>query len=221
MTDFELAQRAAAGDVAAFEQVYRTYDRLVRNIAKRFIRDRWLLEDAVGTVWVWLASDRWRLDPAATPPDGTLYNLVAMLARIAATKVRYRARALDAHTLAAAEDEPARVARTRDPDPETHLLQQEIRRQIDRAIAQLSPQYQLVARLRYFEELTCSEIAAVCGVKAATIPSYLHDIREKLRGALAGYVTVPPKGSRASRRGYQRNDDQRARYADRMKEQPT
>jgi hypothetical protein len=51
-----------------------------------------------------------------------------------------------------------------------------------------------VAFLRYFEELSGPDIAAIVGVQASTIPGYFDKIRTRLRAALAGVCTLPPPG---------------------------
>lgn len=218
MTDYERAARAASGDIEAFTQLYRTYDPLIRNIAGGIVRDRRVVEEASSEVWYWLALGRWRLTPDATPPDGTLYGFIATIARHAAIKVQYR----PTYIYRQKTDDDGRILHrlhAPTPDPERRLLRREVRQRIRELIGQLPPQYRAVAIARYLDELTCPEIAERVGVKAATIPSYLHNIREKFRAALADLVYIRPKGTRQSRGGYVRMEDQRARHARRRQEQ--
>jgi len=50
----------------------------------------------------------------------------------------------------------------------------------------LDEQHRLVVVLRYFHELSITEISEILSVKEGTIHSRLHSAREKLRNALTG-----------------------------------
>lgn len=219
MNDVELAARAERGDLAAFTTLYRRYHRLAFHTAYKVTRSREAAEDIAADVFLALAEGKWRLDPERTP-GGEAGGFVKTLAYFRGLEHRYR-RPLDNHTVENFDDAGSIYHRLtcRLPDPETQLLRAEVRRRIHETIDALPPQYQRVAVCRYFGELTCPEIAELIGVKAITIPSYLATIREKLRAALNGYATVRPKGSRQSRGGYIRHDDQRARYAERKRQE--
>jgi DNA-directed RNA polymerase specialized sigma24 family protein len=84
------------------------------------------------------------------------------------------------------------------------------------AIAGLYPPYlRRTARLRYFHELSGPDIAQRLGVGTSTIPGYLHQVRLRLRPALADLVTLPAPHGRA--RGLTRHiriDDGQYAHAD-------
>lgn len=218
MNDVELARRAEGGDLAAFTVLYQRYYRLAFNTACKLTRSREASEDVASDIFLKLAEGKWRLDPERTP-QGDASGFVKCLAHFGAITYVYR-RPIDNNAVENFDDDRSIYNRLSSPlpNPEKVLLQKEVRRRIHDAIAALPPQYRRVAIARYYGELTCPEIAAICGVQPTTIPSYLAAIRAKLRKALAGYARVPGKGTRQARGGYIRMDDQSARYQARQQE---
>jgi len=205
MTDVQLAQQAMTGNHEAFEQLYRKYNALVHNSARRLTRSRHAADEVAAEVWFWLVDGRWRLDEAATRADGQLHGFVATLAMYAVRHRSYRP-SIDQHTVANHDDDGSVLARLRSarPDPELRLLRLDIRRHVVEALRRLPPHHRRVAQLRYVDELTCREIATRIGVQTETIPGYLFAIRAQLRRALAPHIPLRPKGTRQSRGGHQR-----------------
>jgi RNA polymerase sigma-70 factor, ECF subfamily len=76
-------------------------------------------------------------------------------------------------------DEPfsSAMASAPDDDPEVRLL-------ISGAIATLSSADQELARLRYYEDLTCATLADHLGISEATVKVRLHRLRLRLRQRL-------------------------------------
>ena len=76
-------------------------------------------------------------------------------------------------------DQPFASARTSAPEDEP-----EVRLLISGAIATLSSADQELARLRYFEDLTCATLADHLGISEATVKVRLHRLRLRLRQRL-------------------------------------
>jgi len=68
--------------------------------------------------------------------------------------------------------------------PEEAVIQTEKEAQIWSSLNQLDERHRLVVVLRYFHELSISEISEILSVNEGTIHSRLHNAREKLRNAL-------------------------------------
>jgi RNA polymerase sigma-70 factor (ECF subfamily) len=206
MTDVDLVKRAAAGDMDAFGSLYERYYSVALETALRVTRSRAIAEDAVHELFLWLAEGRWRIDPAIVPADGRVDGFVRTLARFAAFKVTYRVAAYARRAVENYDDDGSTLARlhSRFPNPETQLIEQELRDRLSQSLDALPPQLRRVAYFRYIEELCGPDIAERIGVTPGVIPSYLVTIRRKLRAALAGYITVPPasvgRGSGGHRR---------------------
>lgn len=63
----------------------------------------------------------------------------------------------------------------------------EVRDEIDRALARLKPDDQIVLALRYYRDLTIEDIAALMGVRPGTVMSRIHRAQARLRPLLAAH----------------------------------
>lgn len=59
---------------------------------------------------------------------------------------------------------------------------------VARALAGLAPQQRVAIALRYWDDMTVSEVAAAMHVKVGTVKRYLHDAAAVLRPLLGEYV---------------------------------
>jgi RNA polymerase sigma-70 factor (ECF subfamily) len=152
----ELLERFAAGDLDAFEALFRQHQRQVYAWIVRIVRDSGIAEDlTVETFWR-IYRSRARFDPAG--------NFGAWAYRIATNA------ALDHMRKSRHENEPPTdLAADARPDP---ALQRETRDRIRVAFAQLPPKYRLVATLALIEGEPYEKIA-----EAAGIPSSLVKVR--------------------------------------------
>ncbi len=80
--------------------------------------------------------------------------------------------------------------------PEQMAADLEIRRELDSAIAKLSPSLRAVFILRDIQELSIEETARITGISAAAVKVRLHRARLALRESLAGYVKAADGGSK-------------------------
>ena len=70
------------------------------------------------------------------------------------------------------------------PDPEAHVLAQERRRQLTRAIDQLDGRQRTIFMLCHYGDCTPREVSAMTGLKASTIRVHLFRAARKLRALL-------------------------------------
>jgi RNA polymerase sigma-70 factor, ECF subfamily len=149
----ELLQRFAAGDLDAFEALFRQHQKDVYGWVVRIVRDRGIAEDlTVETFWR-IYRARPRFDPAG--------NFQGWARRIATNA------ALDhLRTVRQTTELPEDLAGPREPDP---AVRRETREQITEAFSQLPAKYHLVATLALIEEEPYEKIAEAVGISASLV----------------------------------------------------
>jgi RNA polymerase sigma-70 factor (ECF subfamily) len=149
----ELLERFTAGDLDAFEALFRQHQQQVYAWIVRIVRDSGIAEDlTVETFWR-IYKSRARFDPAG--------SFGAWAYRIATNA------ALDHLRKSRNEAElPAELAA--DPRPDT-AMQLETRERIRKAFAQLSPKYRLVATLALIEDEPYEKIAETTGISVSLV----------------------------------------------------
>jgi RNA polymerase sigma-70 factor (ECF subfamily) len=149
----ELLERFAAGDLDAFETLFREHQREVYAWAVRIVRDHGIAEDlTVETFWR-IYRFRSRFDPAG--------NFRAWARRIATNAALDHLRHARRET-ELPEDLPSAAA----ADP---AVLQETRARIRQAFYQLPAKYRLVATLALIEEEPYDKIAEAVGISAALV----------------------------------------------------
>jgi RNA polymerase sigma-70 factor (ECF subfamily) len=171
-TDVELVRRAAGGDVAAYEQLYREHAGRVFGLCLRMTRDRReaeeLVQDVFVRVWEKMGSFR----------GGSAFS--TWLHRVAVNTVienlRAKARWRDRHDASAdpnaASDSVFADRAGADID-------------LERAITQLPAQARMVFVLHDIEGHKHREIAELTGLAVGTCKAHLHRARQLLRAMLS------------------------------------
>lgn len=175
-SDEALMLAYAAGDAAAFGQLYaRHRGRLYRYLLRQ-LRDNALADEVFQDVWQRVISAR-----AGWKPDA---GFATWLYTIAHHRLGDHWRSLK-HRPSAPADAEERTARLADPDtPERVLSEFERRRQLQLALDDLPEEQREVLLLRLEQELTLEEIAEVTGVGRETVKSRLRYAMDKLRARL-------------------------------------
>jgi RNA polymerase sigma factor (sigma-70 family) len=180
-SDEALMLAYAAGDAAAFEQLYaRHRGRLYRYLLRQ-LRDNALADEAFQDVWQRVISARvgWTNSSKSADP-----GFASWLYTIAHHRLGDHWRSLK-HRPVTPADADERTARVADPDtPERVLSEFERRRQLQLALDDLPEEQREVLLLRLEQELTLEEIAEVTGVGRETVKSRLRYAMEKLRARL-------------------------------------
>lgn len=175
--DDALMQAWVAGDVLAFETLYRRHrDRLYRFLVRQ-LRSGALADEIFQDIWqrAIVARADWRPEALFT----------TWLFRIAHNRLADHWRAAR-HRPPAPEDAELRTARIVDPDsPERRLSEFEQRRQLQLALEGLPAEQREVVLLRLDQELTLEEIGVITGVGRETVKSRLRYAMDKLRILLA------------------------------------
>jgi RNA polymerase sigma-70 factor, ECF subfamily len=164
--DDELVERAAAGDLDAFADLVRAYERRIASVLYRLLDDRRDVEEATQDVFVqaWRHLPRFRRDAQLFT---WLYRIAVNEALMRRRRKRPEVQELDERFAAA-------------PDPEPGL--QDVLR---RALAALPFEYRAAVVLRDVEGLTNAEVAEALGISVAAAKSRIHRGRMQIRDALA------------------------------------
>ena len=169
----ELLERFAAGDLEAFEALFRTHQREVYAWVIRIVRDHGIAEDlTVETFWR-IYRSRSRFDPAG--------NFRAWARRIATNA------ALDHLRRARRETElPEELPSATTIDP---AVRREMRERIRASFFELPPKYRLVATLALIEEEPYDRIAEAMGISVALVKVRLFRAVRMLRKKLNSFST--------------------------------
>jgi len=174
-SDLELIRAAAAGDAAAFEQLYRQHYRRVYSLCLRMLGSQTQAEDLTQEVFlqVFRKLGSFRGDSAFTTWLHRLtVNQVLMHFRKRGVKLEHTSE----------EGDFSNVVDT--PLQSTRRISMVDRLALEKAIAELPPGYRTVFTLHDIEGYEHEEIAGMLGVSIGTSKSQLHKARMRLRQLL-------------------------------------
>ena len=196
--DEALIGRAQLGDVASFEELVRRHDRSVLRLALSLLGSeeeaRDVYQEAFLRAYRSLAGFR-----QESTFETWMFRIVTNLcldrlrrqagrAEVPAGTGAAAAEAAGAGVAGEMEDRLARVADDRpDHDPEKALLQREIRRQIEAAIAGLSSRERLVFELRHYQGLRLKTIGEILETSEETARNCLFRAHRQLRARLRDF----------------------------------
>ena len=175
-SDETLMLAYAAGDAAAFEQLYARHRGKLYRYLQRQLRDNAVADELFQDVWQRVIASR-----SGWKPDA---GFATWLYTIAHHRLGDHWRSLK-HRPSAPADADERMARVADPDtPERVLSEFERRRQLQLALDDLPEEQREVLLLRLEQELTLEEIGSITGVGRETVKSRLRYAMDKLRARL-------------------------------------
>ena len=164
----ELLQRFAAGDLDAFESLFRQYQRDVYRWIVRIVRDPAVAEElTVETFW------RAHRAHSGFRPDA---NFAAWLRRIATNLALDHLRKRRPYV-----ELPDELAAEQRPDC---AVQQQMRMALRKAFLELPPKLRVVAQLALIEDETYSEIADALGISAGAAKTRMFRAIRLLRKKL-------------------------------------
>jgi RNA polymerase sigma-70 factor, ECF subfamily len=177
----DLLARARSGDLFAFEEIVRRYQRRVYGVAYRIVRRHDVADDVAQETFIRAHRALGSFD--VSRPFGP------WICRIAANLAINHMRSPRAR-----EDElPEGHAETAAPagaSPLARVLDQEAKAVLEAAMERLPAEQRAVFVLRAVEELSYREIADALGISIGTVMSRLSRAREKLRDAVLPYLGV-------------------------------
>lgn len=182
--DAVLIARARAGEIEAFAELVRRYERRVRSVLLRLLDDERDVEEATQDAFVqaWRNLDRYRGEAAAFT---WLYRIAVNEALMRRRRKRPTLTELDE----AAERELARDQRP--SPPEATAENRDLRRFLVSRLRELPLDYRAPIVLRDVEGLSNQEVADVLGISLAAAKSRIHRARMQIRAELEAWERGP------------------------------
>jgi RNA polymerase sigma-70 factor (ECF subfamily) len=175
-TDRVLIDRIRAGDAAAFEQLFRTYQLELREFANRYV-DSWeTAEELVHDVFVaiWARRQEWTVQGAVRAYlFGAVRNRALSHVRRELLERRWRASA-DPGPMGDAD-------RHSENEGQRNLEREERARLIKQVLAELPERCRLAVMLRWQRQLSYAEIGEVMGISIKTVEIHLTRGAKMLR----------------------------------------
>ena len=179
----DLVERAKAGDMEAFAELVRRYERRIYRMARQITQND---EDAEDVLQESFLKAFEHLD--SFQGQSKFYTWVTRIAvNESLMKLRKRKsdRTVSLDENIETDEEPiVREIAVWDDTPESKYSQEELREILDRAIDSLKPIFRTVFILRDVEEMSTEETAEVLGLSVAAVKSRLLRARLQLRERL-------------------------------------
>jgi len=176
--EVDLITRAQAGNLPAYEELVRRYQRRVYAVACRIVRRHDLAEDIAQEAFLRAYRALGRFDRAR--PFGPWIARIA--ANLAVNEYRSPRRREQELPPEHAEKPSAQAG------PLDNLLAREAEGVLDQALGALPQEQRAVFVLRVYEELSYQEIAEALDISPGTVMSRLSRARERLRTAVLPYL---------------------------------
>jgi RNA polymerase sigma-70 factor (ECF subfamily) len=174
-TDYALAQKAATGDMGAFEQLYERHNRRVYSLCLRMTQNASEAEDLAQEVFIQLFRKigSFRGESAFT----------TWLHRLTVNQVlmHFRKRSVKLEQTTEEGETPVQIVQGTENPNSMRVVD---RIALDKAIEQLPPGYKMVFTLHDIEGHEHEEISRMLGCSVGTSKSQLHKARMKLRTLL-------------------------------------
>jgi RNA polymerase sigma-70 factor (ECF subfamily) len=191
LPDADVVRLAQRGREDAFRELVRRYERPIFSLIYRMVRDRETSEDLAQDTFIKVLNhiDRYR-------PEFRLSSWLFKIANnVAIDHLRKRqisTISIDGspHAASAAEVEATSFdVRAQQESALDELEARELGGAIERAIAQLRPEYRSCIMLRHVDGRSYEEIATILDLPLGTVKTYIHRARHQLREALEGERT--------------------------------
>ena len=174
-SDAELARRALAGSQAAYSELVERYASPAVNVAIRMVNDRALAEELAQEAFVRAFARLGTFDQERRFSSWffqILHNVsVDYLRRRRVETVSLDALLTAGH--AGPADDPGR-------SPESEAERAELTAVLTEALGQLRHDFREAVVLKYQQDLSVDEIAAILGIPEGTVKTYLHRARKEL-----------------------------------------
>jgi RNA polymerase sigma-70 factor (ECF subfamily) len=179
LEDLELHRRLAAGDVGAFDELYRRYASVAMGLAVRLTGQRTLAQDVVHDAFLAI----WRAPEAFDPARGSFRTFFLSLVHHRGVDAIRREERLRAREDRAANLEPAEGE-----DPSEAVADEDLvarrRLEVRAALADLTPDQRQVLEMAYFGGMTQARIAETLGIPLGTVKTRTFAALRKLRARL-------------------------------------
>jgi RNA polymerase sigma-70 factor, ECF subfamily len=175
-TDRELLERLRSGEVAAFEEIYRTHHGALCDFAERYVRSSDSAQEIVHDTFLAIWARREGLEVQST--------LRAYLFAAVRNRALHWTRhdAIVKRSAFRAEQEGARLGMgAAAPQPDDALAAKDARAAIDAAIALIPPRSRLAVLLRWEHQLSHREVAEAMAISVKGVEKLLAIAMRSLR----------------------------------------
>jgi RNA polymerase sigma-70 factor, ECF subfamily len=182
--DVSLMQLVGAGNTVAFEELVERHQRLVVGTVARMLGSNSDVEDIAQQVFVRV----WKSAKRYVPRAKFTTWLLKITRNLVFNEVRRRSRHAQLPLQVESEDEERPIKDERAMAPDASLLEQELQRAIEAAIAQLPETQRMAVVLRRYDDLSYEQIADVLDQSVPAVKSLLFRARTQLRAHLGRYL---------------------------------
>ena len=182
--DVRLMGLVSAGETVAFEELVERHQRLVLGTVARMLGSNSDAEDIAQQVFVRV----WKSAKRYVPRAKFTTWLLKITRNLVFNELRRRSRHAQLPLQVESDEEERPIKDERATAPDASLLEQELQRVIEIAIAQLPKTQRMAVVLRRYDELSYEEIAEVLDLSVPAVKSLLFRARTELRIRLSRYL---------------------------------
>ena len=175
-----LIEQCRAGNEQAIESLIRTYETNIFRLAFSIVQDSFTASEITQETFL-LALKSLRTYQEKSSLKAWLYTITVNTSKSYLRKRKTIEKLLSTLTSIFQATSQAQ------PSPEEFVLQNERDEFLMKALDKLDEKHRMVVLLRYFQDLSVTEISEILSVSEGTIHSRLHYAREKLRENLSRF----------------------------------
>ena len=179
-----LMLRVRDGDVKAFERLVELHQNAIVGTCARMLNNVDDAHDIAQMVFIRV----WRSAPRYEPTAKFTTWLYTITRNLVFNETRRRGRKKTVSADEREENSHHLIKDSPDHQPDAEMLQAELRRAVDAAIASLPETQRIAVVLRSHDQLPYEEIAEVLGLSLPAVKSLLFRARTVLRETLGGYL---------------------------------
>jgi RNA polymerase sigma-70 factor (ECF subfamily) len=179
--EIQLIEEAKKGDLAAFEKLILSYEKMIYNYCLRMTNSREDAEDLTQEVFIRLYKSLKRFrgrSKFSTYVYRIAHNICIDHYRKSKVGIIFLSQPKNS------EDDREMDLPAAEPSPEETALQKEQQELLLQCIAQLKPNYRTIIVLREIQERSYEEIAEILNMPLGTVKSHLSRARTALREAV-------------------------------------
>jgi RNA polymerase sigma-70 factor (ECF subfamily) len=185
--ELRLVRGMRAGDMAAFDDAYRTFNTRLYNFLRRLSRSADVAEDLLEETWLRFVSSGATLDPD-TRLEAWLFTVARNLF-VSYCRSRWREQSYTSDVLLWPDE--------RSPSPLQTTLSHELEGGIEAALAALPTKYREALLLVAVERMRPAEAAAVCGIAPVVFRQRLSRARARISSELQASGLLEPTEERS------------------------
>jgi RNA polymerase sigma-70 factor (ECF subfamily) len=172
--DVRLLALVSAGDLHAFEELYRAYHPRLKRFLANMLRRPHLVDEVLNDTMMVV----WRQPEKYNGKSKVSTWIYAIAYRKALKALRRRDEPI--------EDKSADARPCADPGPEQNVGQRQLQTLLLRAMGELSADHRAVVDLTYFHEIGYREIAELMDCPVDTVKTRMFHARRRLKAMLPG-----------------------------------